>query len=257
MSNGDAVPDEHPRAASLRQRERLVEGIESGLTSQHGLIAHGRGEAFDYLLGEVTIPSADAACEAAAALLRRADHPVVSVNGNVAALAPAAVVSLAEAVNARLEVNLFHRSPERVEAIAEHLREHGASEVLGTGADRSIPNLDHDRARVHEEGIFSADVVLVPLEDGDRAAALDAMGKDEIVIDLNPLSRSSRIADVPVCDNLVRALPCIEDHAHRLRDRSSEDLDALLADFDPDTTRAAAEAALRGGDFADVGTGSQ
>ncbi|MFQ5815743.1 MAG: hypothetical protein ACE5G7_04525, partial [Candidatus Hydrothermarchaeaceae archaeon] len=52
------IPKEHPRYESLKQREALVEGYEEGITAIAGLIAHGRGEAFDYLIGERTIPPA-------------------------------------------------------------------------------------------------------------------------------------------------------------------------------------------------------
>jgi len=243
----ESIPESHPRRDSLRARERLVAGVEDGLTSQHGLIAHGRGEAFDYLLGERTTESADRAARAAAAHLLLADHPVISVNGNVAALAPEDVVDLAAAVDAAIEVNLFHRSPERVAAIADHLRAHGADAVLGEGADAHLEGLDHDRAVVDADGIAAADVVVVPLEDGDRAAALDAAGKTEVVIDLNPLSRSARAADVPVVDELTRALPTVADHARDLRNRPREDLQGIVAEFDPDATLAAAERAIREG----------
>ena len=188
------VPEDHPRYESLLTRHRIEEGVEKGITSKQGLIAEGRGEAFDYLLGEESIESADAAERAAAAQLLLADHPVLSVNGNVAALVAAEIVDLAEAVNADIEVNLFHRTEERMEAIAAHLREHGASEVKGLTADGRIPGLSHERAKVDSDGIGDADVVVVPLEDGDRAEALAAEGKTEIVIDLNPLSRSAHTA---------------------------------------------------------------
>ena len=46
------IPTTHPRYESLMKREKLVAGIEAGITSKQGLIAHGRGEAFDYLIGE-------------------------------------------------------------------------------------------------------------------------------------------------------------------------------------------------------------
>ena len=78
------VPESHPRYQSLLTRHRIEDGVAKGITSQQGLIAQGRGEAFDYLLGEETIPSADDAARAAAAHLLLADHPVLSVNGNVA-----------------------------------------------------------------------------------------------------------------------------------------------------------------------------
>ncbi len=243
------VPESHPRAASLRTRERIVEGVEAGLTSQQGLIAQGRGEAFDYLLGERTLPSADAAARAGAARLLLADRPVLSVNGNVAALAPEAVVDLAEAVGAAIEVNLFHRTEGRIERIATHLREHGAEGVLGPGAETSLPGLDHDRALVAAEGIAAADVVLVPLEDGDRAAALAELGKTEIVIDLNPLSRSARAAAIPVVDNLVRALPTMTTHARELGTADEETLRGIVEGFDPEATRRAAERAIREGEL--------
>ncbi|MFB6218575.1 MAG: phosphopantothenate/pantothenate synthetase, partial [Halobacteriaceae archaeon] len=61
------VPEDHPRHDQLVTRHRIEEGVDSGITSRQGLIAEGRGEAFDYLLGERTTDSADAAERAAAA----------------------------------------------------------------------------------------------------------------------------------------------------------------------------------------------
>lgn len=243
------VPESHPRAGSLRTRERIVEGVEAELTSQQGLIAQGRGEAFDYLLGEQTLPSADAAARVGAAQLLLADRPVLSVNGNVAALAPEAIVELAGAVEAAIEVNLFHRTEDRIERIATRLREHGAEGVLGPGAETRLPGLDHDRALVAAEGIAAADVVLVPLEDGDRAAALAELGKTEIVIDLNPLSRSARAAAIPVVDNLVRALPAMTAHARELDTADEGTLRGIVEGFDPEATRRAAERAIRKGEL--------
>lgn len=240
------IPADHPRHDSLVTRHRIEEGVEKGVTSTQGLIAQGRGEAFDYLLGERTIESADEAARAAAAYLLAARHPVLSVNGNVAALCPGEVVDLAEAVGADIEVNLFGRTEERVRAIADHLRAHGASEVKGLRADARIPNLSHERAKVDADGIYDADVVLVPLEDGDRAEALGGMGKAEIVIDLNPLSRSAQVAAVPIVDNVVRAVPNIARHARALRD-SGADLEAIKRAFDPEAALADAERAIREG----------
>jgi 4-phosphopantoate--beta-alanine ligase len=250
MTEEEEVPETHPRHASLVTRERIVEGVEKGITSEAGLVAQGRGEAFDYLLGERTIESAARAERAAAALLLGADHPVISVNGNVAALVPGEIGALVEATGADVEVNLFHRTEERVERIAAHLRDHGVSEVKGLTGDATIPGLDHDRARVDSDGIAAADVVLVPLEDGDRAAALAAMGKAEIVIDLNPLSRSAAAATVPVIDNVVRALPAMTAHAEALAGRSDAELAGIVERFDADAARADAERAIRSGDLA-------
>lgn len=242
-----AIPEDHPRYESLMTRHRIEQGVEAGITSLQGLIAEGRGEAFDYLMGEETIPSADAAERAAAATLLLADHPVLSINGNVAALVPDEVVELGEAVGADLEVNLFNRSQERVRTIAAHLADHGAEEVKGLVAHERIPGLDHERAKVDADGIFDADVVLVPLEDGDRAEALGAMGKTVIVIDLNPLSRSVRVAAIPIVDNLIRAIPNITRHARELTGRPEAELADIIDSFDAEEALAAAEAAIRDG----------
>jgi 4-phosphopantoate--beta-alanine ligase len=243
------VPESHPRYQSLLTRHRIEDGVAKGITSQQGLIAQGRGEAFDYLLGEETIPSADDAARAAAAHLLLADHPVLSVNGNVAALVPGETVELADATGADIEVNLFNRTEERMEAIADHLRAHGAENVKGLTADGRIPGLDHERAKVDADGIGTADVVVVPLEDGDRAAALAEMGKTEIVVDLNPLSRSAESAAVPIVDNIIRAVPNVTAHARDLADATESELREIVDDFDPDEARAAAEGAIRSGEL--------
>ncbi len=245
----EETPESHPRYESLLTRHRIEDGVERGITSPQGLIAQGRGEAFDYLLGEETIPSADEAARAAAAQLLLADHPVVSVNGNVAALVPGEVVELADATGADIEVNLFNRTEERMAAIADHLREHGAEKVKGLTADARIPGLDHERAKVDADGIYDADVVVVPLEDGDRAEALAAMGKTEVVIDLNPMSRSAQAAAIPIVDNIIRAVPNMTAHARDLADASREELEATVTEFDPDAARAAAERAVREGEL--------
>jgi 4-phosphopantoate--beta-alanine ligase len=101
------LPETHPRRESLRQRHLLVEGMKAGFVAEAGLIAYGRGEAFDYLLGEKTTKQAAKAEEAGAALLLLAENPAISVNGNAAALCPREIVSLAKAVGAKIEVNLF------------------------------------------------------------------------------------------------------------------------------------------------------
>jgi 4-phosphopantoate--beta-alanine ligase len=248
MVEGD-IPADHPRHDSLVTRHRIEAGVEAGITSKQGLIAEGRGEAFDYLLGERTLPSADAAARAAAAYLLLARHPVVSVNGNAAALVPDELVALADAVGADLEVNLFNRTDERMQAIADHLRDHGASEVKGLDADARIPGLDHERAKVDADGIADADVVLVPLEDGDRAAALSDLGKVEIVIDLNPLSRSAQAADVPLVDNILRAIPNITAHARELADADRAELERIVREFDAGAALDEAERAIRSGDL--------
>ena len=201
------IPRSHPRRASLVLRERLVEGFKQGIVAPQGLIAHGRGEMFDYLLGERTTKESRIASRAAAALLLEAKHPVISVNGNVAVLCPDEIVRLSEAASARIEIGLFHRTDERVSKIQKLLEEHGARDVLGFLPDAKIPGIEHLRALCTKEGIFSADVVLIPLEDGDRAGALSKMGKKTIAIDLNPMSRTARSATIAIVDEVTRAIP--------------------------------------------------
>jgi 4-phosphopantoate--beta-alanine ligase len=64
--------------------------------------------------------------------------------------------------------------------------------------------------------MYSADVVLVPLEDGDRCEALTAMGKTVIAIDLNPLSGTDCAASLTIVDELTRALPNVTRAAREL-----------------------------------------
>jgi len=226
------IPRSHPRYQSLVTRELLVEGMQKGLVHETGLIAHGRGEAFDYLLGEVTIPSALLSEKVAAAALLLAKNPVVSINGNVAALSVKECISLASEVPAALEVNLFHRSSERMKRITDFLHQHGATHVLGGKGDAIIPGLDHNRALCDKKGIYDADVVLVPLEDGDRCQALRKMGKTVIAIDLNPLSRTAKYASIAIVDNVIRAIPSIEQFIRELKTSERTTLQMLVTSFD-------------------------
>lgn len=219
MSSRVMIPENHPRAESLRTRELLVDGFRRGLVAAEGLVAHGRGEAFDYLLGERTTRTARVAIRAAAALLLISKRPVISVNGNLAALCPKEIVKLAESTGAAIEVNLFYRTNERELAIKAELEKHGAKNVLGVGskASATIPELQSDRRRVDPEGIFAADTVFVPLEDGDRTEALVKMGKKVITVDLNPISRTAKTSHVAIVDNIVRALPALVESAISLK----------------------------------------
>lgn len=225
------IPKNHPRYESLMTRELIVEGVEKGITSIHGLIAQGRGEAFDYLIGEKTTESALKAEKVAAAALLLAKKPVISVNGNVAALVSEEIIKLSELVNAQLEANLFHRTEERVNKIIQHLRSLGAKNLC-TKSDALIPGISHERGKVDSEGIFSADVVLVPLEDGDRCKALADMGKTVIAIDLNPLSRTAQCATITIVDNITRAVPNISKFAEELENSEKNALLKLVNEFD-------------------------
>ena len=109
-----SIPKDHPRYKSLMVREHLAEMVEKGMVNPTGLISHGRGEAFDYLMGERTLDASLEAEKAAAAYLLKAKRPMVCVNGNAAALDAKRLIELAETIPAALEINLFHRTEERV-----------------------------------------------------------------------------------------------------------------------------------------------
>jgi len=226
------VPKSHPRYLSLITRERITQAMKEGLVHETGLIAHGRGEAFDYLIGEKTLPAVDNAEKSAAAALLSAKRPVISVNGNVAALVSKECISLAESIPAKLEVNLFHRTEKRMNKLVKELKKQGAKEVFGSTGDANIPGLEHDRGICDKDGIFSADVVLVPLEDGDRCKALRNIGKTVIAIDLNPLSRTATTADITIVDNVIRAIPNIEKWANNLKNEDKTVLEKMVNAWD-------------------------
>ncbi len=221
------IPGDHPRYRSLMVRERLARLARQGIVAPEGLAAHGRGEAFDYLLGERTTGSALRAERIAAALLLTAGRPVISVNGNTAALAASEIRELQQVTGAEVEVNLFHRTGRRMRRIRTLLEEEGVR-VLSGRAERLLP-LSHDRALCLRKGIYSADVVLVPLEDGDRCQALVGLGKRVIAIDLNPLSRTAMAATLTIVDEVTRALPNI---ARAARGLSREESVLLVSAID-------------------------
>ena len=202
------IPKSHPRLNSLLIREKLVNGFDNNLVAKEGLLAHGRGEAFDYLIGEKTSKSAKEAIKAAAIMLKNAENSVISVNGNFAALCPKEIVELAKNTDSKIEVNLFYSTEKRKKAITEILKKSGSKEIFGLNKKSSVKlsGIDSARRIVDKNGIFSADVVLVPLEDGDRTIALKKAKKKIITFDLNPLSRTAQTADITIVDNVTRAM---------------------------------------------------
>ena len=222
------IPDSHPRKASLLARAKLTEAASQGLLAESALIAHGRGEAFDYLLGERTSDSASQAIRETAARLLKAERSVISLNGNTTVLAGEQAIRAAAIIGCPVEVNIYYRTPERMEILIstlENLRLNVANQnpplgwddsqwpdivnsvdILGGDADGRIEGLEGPRSICSSRGIEVADAVLVPLEDGDRCEALVALGKQVLVIDLNPLSRTARMAHVTIVDEVSRAM---------------------------------------------------
>jgi 4-phosphopantoate---beta-alanine ligase len=227
------ISTNHPRYRSLFLRDKMAQAYSEGILANTALIAHGRGEAFDYILGEKTNPPALKAIEAAAATLLLAEYPVISVNGNTAVLTAEDIVKLSKYIPARVEINLFYRTPSRVVKVEKLLKEAGAEEILGKEKDNYVPveGLKGPRSRAHPEGVHQADVVLVPLEDGDRAQALVESGKKVITIDLNPLSRTAQSSSITIVDNLVRAMPLLLEEIKKLRDSTQQNLEDIVQEF--------------------------
>ncbi|MBI2658275.1 phosphopantothenate/pantothenate synthetase [Candidatus Woesearchaeota archaeon] len=228
------IPKSHPRYKSLKTRELIANGVKSGIASVHGLIAHGRGEAFDYFLGEKTNESAKKSIEAAAALLLSAKRPVISVNGSAAALVPKELAELSRLLSAPLEINIFHSSKKREIKIKSHLEKYGAKNVLLPDKNHKIKFLESNRKYVNPEGIFKSDVVFVPLEDGDRAEALIKNGKKVITIDLNPLSRTSQKSTITIVDNITRAMPLLATQIRKFKKLklTEKQLEAIFRNHD-------------------------
>ena len=233
------IPQDHPRAESLRTRQDIINGLHKNMVVEAGLIAHGRGEAFDYLIGEKSNENSINTMKVAVAALMTAKHPILSINGNVAALCAEDMVKLSVTTGAKLEINLFYGKPGRIEAIATALISAGAADILGIKPfeESVINDLSSNRRFVDPKGIKQADVVLVPLEDGDRTEALIKEGKMVITIDLNPLSRTAQQADITIVDNLIRAIPemctIAQNYKHQLdsKEISKDDLQQYVAQF--------------------------
>ncbi|MCL2115561.1 MAG: phosphopantothenate/pantothenate synthetase [Methanobrevibacter sp.] len=226
------IPKNHPRYESLILREKIKKANEEGYLADSGMIAHGRGEAFDYLIGEKTIATAHEAIKAAVATFILAKDPVISVNGNSVALAIDDIINLAKVLNGKIEINLFYRTKERVKII-KNLFEKKGTDVLGSDDDELlfIEDLESPRATASKNGIYSADLVLVSLEDGDRTEILVNSGKKVIAIDLNPLSRTAQMADITIVDNIIRTIPLMIEVANEFKEKDDKYLKMIIANF--------------------------
>ena len=225
------IPKTHPRYESLKYRHRIIEGMKNLVVAEAGLIAHGRGECFDYILGEKTTKPAKKAIRVAVAALLIAEKPVISVNGNVAALIPQELATLSGILKVPLEINLFYRKEGRIETIKNILKKAGTTDIRGTNEEKMVEleGLESNRRKV--DLIADADLVMVPLEDGDRTEALKKLDKKVIAIDLNPLSRTALWADITIVDNVVRAIPKMIEIAKELKKLNKIQLNEILDDF--------------------------
>lgn len=226
------LPKSHPRYLSLKYRHKIIEGMKNLIVAEAGLIAHGRGECFDYIIGEKTPQPAKNAIKAAVAALIIADKPVISVNGNVAALVSKEIVILSKLLDIPLEINLFYWKEGRINAIKNVLNDAGATDIKGVNEDIMVElgGLESNRRKV--DFIAKADVVMVPLEDGDRTEVLKKLNKKVIAVDLNPLSRTALWADITIVDNIIRVIPEMIEFAKELKKLNKKALQKILDDFD-------------------------
>lgn len=224
---------DHPRYESLVYREKIVEAHKNGILADSGMIAHGRGETFDYLIGEKTTSNSLNTIEVASCYFLTAKHPVLSVNGNTTALVSEDIAKLSKLLNIPVEINLYYRTPERIANIEKVYRKLGVDELLGTDDDDFIdtPDLNGPRSPVSIEGINKADVIFIPLEDGDRAEKLAALNKNIVNVDLNPLSRTAQTSTVTIVDNIVRVMPLLIESVEKFMDADNSVLEEKIRNF--------------------------
>ena len=149
-------------------------------------------------------------------------------------MVPEELVELSNLTGAPLEINLFYYRKEREDAILKALHDAGATNVLGTHdrPSETIPELSSNRRKVDPDGIGKADLVLVPLEDGDRTEALRKVGKYVVTIDLNPMSRTSVYSNITIVDNVIRSMPLMVQYAQEMKSLPKEQLKEIVSAYD-------------------------
>ena len=161
------VPKTHPRYLSLALRDTIVAGVEQRdylcpwayrARAWGGFRLPHRGNDTTLRDGGNPRGGGDASSRSTPCHLRQ--------RAMLAALAPDGLIALGRVLNAPLEVNIFHTETGREQRIREHLLKHGASDVLMPTTQAQLSYIDSNRKFVHPDGIFKADVVFVPLEDG-------------------------------------------------------------------------------------------
>lgn len=226
--------EDHPRYQSLLYRQKIVEAHKNGILADSGMIAHGRGECYDYLIGEETTENSHNTLKVAACYFLTSKHPVLSVNGNTTALVADEIAELSKMLDIPVEINLYYRTDKRVQNIENVYRRLGVEELLGTNEDEFIdtPELNGPRSPVSIDGISKSDLIFIPLEDGDRAEALSKLDKNIISVDLNPLSRTAITSSLTIVDNIVRAVPLLIKYIEEYMDYPRAELLGMIESFD-------------------------
>ena len=144
------------------------------------------------------------------------------------------ILQHAKVSKSKIEVNLFYANEKRRQNIVKTLKENGVKEVLGADrkSQKKLSGLDSARRFVDKNGIFVADLVLVPLEDGDRTLALSKAGKKVITFDLNPLSRTAQTADITIVDNVIRGMRELIASCKILSKKNQSSLEKIVKNYD-------------------------
>jgi len=61
------------------------------------------------------------------------------------------------------------------------------------------------------------------------------MGKKVIAIDLNPLSRTARMASITIVDSVIRAFPLLIKYARTMKSYSRDTLEEIVKKYDNKT----------------------
>jgi 4-phosphopantoate--beta-alanine ligase len=133
----------------------------------------------------------------------------------------------------------------REDAIKRELEKNGAKEVFMPSKKHKIKFIEHNRKYVNKEGILKADVVFVPLEDGDRCEALVRNGKKIVTVDLNPLSRTARTATVTIVDNIIRAVKEMSMRAKELKKKDKKHLQEIVKKYNNELSLKKAKEAIK------------
>ena len=149
-------------------------------------------------------------------------------------MCPRQIVQLGKISNSKIEVNLFYSNEKRKQNIVKILKKNGAKQIYGINyrSAKKLSGLDSARRIVDKDGIYSADVVLVPLEDGDRTIALKKAKKKVITIDLNPLSRTAQTANVTIVDDVLRSITLLIKTVKSLSKKNHTHLQKIIKEFD-------------------------
>jgi len=222
------IPKDHPRYKSLVTREHLAECARTGIVSLEGLTSHGRGEAFDYLLGEKTSESALLAgkdCGGPAphrktpGALRERQHRGACGTRNRASPEGKRGARRGQPLPPDTRTGTADRDGSSAMPVR----------TVFSGRSRSASSRSPTTGPFcRREGCLLPMSCLSRSKTATAARCSVGMGKKVIAIDLNPLSRTAKTATLTVVDEVTRALPEIAQACTALSDGKCRSLVAVM-----------------------------